>query len=123
MVRSQPGGIPDPDQPKYLYHGTPRSNRESILKHGLLRSKSDAYLTAKEMGEPDETNLGGGIYFDSVPETPSPTMDVWRVDVRGLNIESDDESQFAGNPEYEGHTWHAFYGDAIPPKRLTLLTR
>ena len=111
-----------PTPPDFLFHCTDRVKRASILTEGLLARMSDAFQAAKSLGVKDEDNLGSGIYFDSVSDYPGASIDVWKVDVRGLDIELDDQSQFDGDdPEWVGHVWWVLYNADVEPGRLTLL--
>lgn len=95
--------------PKVVYHGSSPENRQSILQHGLLASKSDA------------AQLGGHgvLFFDDKLDTQKG-IDEWEVNVEGLDLEPDDTTDISNNPDWEGHTWWAYYGD-IPPERLKLI--
>ena len=103
--------------PVLLYHVANTEDRQSIMQHGLLRSKSWAHMAAMERGDgitTDENPLGG-IFFASKPSYQR-AFDLWEVDVRGLYIEPDATT----DPEYPEDTWWVTY-EEITPQRLTLL--
>lgn len=90
-----------------LYHSAPTEYRDSVLRHGLLASKSSAY-------DPSDENLTGAIYFASKP-VRQPGFDLWQVNVSGLNIEEDYDQPDETDP------WFVIYGQDIPPDRLKLV--
>lgn len=54
------------EHPAVLYHYAPKSERESIQRHGILRSKSEAHQVAiEELGFTDDDGPFGGIFFAS----------------------------------------------------------
>lgn len=101
--------------PATLYHVSPIGNRESIIDHGLLLSKSEASAVSREMGEEVEA---GGIFFTNTLTHERPHMfDVWEVDVRGLELERDETTDH----DHLGEQWWVCYED-ISPDRLNLLS-
>ena len=85
-----------------LYHHAPKSERASIQRHGLLRSKSPAH----------------GIFFASkATDQVRWGIDTWKVDVRGLQLERDTTT----DPEDAADTWWVTYDEDISPDRLTLI--
>ena len=94
------------------YHSTDVSNRKSILKSGLLASKSDA------------AGLGGfgGVFFHTKLTPESRYTDTWEADLTGYDIEPDETTDISGNPEYDGDSWWVVYKD-VPPERLKLVTQ
>jgi hypothetical protein len=107
-----------PNPPRTLYHGAPRSARDSILKNGLLRSHSETAQLAKEYGEHGWENYGG-IFFAENPETTAnPQVDVWAVNTDGLTLERDETTDH----EHLGERWWVTYSDpVVEPWRLRLV--
>lgn len=104
--------------PPILYHSAPKSERESILRHGLLRSKSETDQLAIEQGEDLSAGPYGGIFFSTKPSDSSREFfDTWAVDVRGLHIEPDLTTDW---PEDNDPWWVSWDAD-IPPSRLRLI--
>lgn len=68
--------------PRFLYHGTDASRRQSIAEEGLLLSHSETAELAKEMGYPDWQTYGG-IFFSTVIHDITPLEDVWVLDTEG----------------------------------------
>lgn len=82
----------------FVYHHSPRENRDSISKDGLRLDR-------------DQTG-GGAIYFDEDPMPTGPNDDVWAVwrsDLKSLGRDHTDAPV--------GATWHVAYED-IPPTIL-----
>lgn len=96
-----------------LYHSSPPENRVSIGLLGLTLYLSEAAQTAKEMGDPDWMEAGS-VFFSSTPEDVA-AVDIWAVDVRGLDIEPDDTTECP----HDGETWWQLR-QPIPAARLTL---
>ncbi len=103
-------------QPSVLYHVAPTSERQSVMQHGLLRSKSYAHALAADMGIATSDDPIGGIFFASKP-IHQRNFDLWEVDVRGLHLEPDDTT----DPEDPEDSWWVTYEDDIPPIRLRLI--
>jgi len=94
------------------YHDTDVSNRESVLKNGLLTSMSDS---ARQGGY-------GSIFFHTKLTGESRYTDVWEADLAGYDIEPDTTTDISGNPEYEGDSWWVVYQD-VPSERLKLVRK
>jgi len=108
------------ETPSTLYHYSPRENRESIMQHGLMRSSSETAQIAKEMGEPNWHEAGGIFFSDTYekPENPE-AIDLWEVDVRGLNLERDETTDH----DHLGEKWYVDWeSESIAPERLNLLS-
>lgn len=87
------------------YHSTPTANRASILAHGLLRSKSYA------------AQCGGyGVLFFAAKAIAQEGIDLWAVDLTGLEIEIDDTG---GEPDQDDE-WFAVYEADVEPGRIRL---
>ena len=91
---------------RFYYHHTPSENRDSIRERGLLLSMSYSA----------QTGGYGAIYLTDKP-TYSEHIDVWRVDVSGLEVESDDTA--FGIENFPGESWYEVFSD-ISPERLRL---
>lgn len=78
--------------PHILYHASPRINRESIAERGL------------SIGA-DNTGFGAIFLTDTAPPC-SPLLDVYAVDIRGLDIELDTTTDAP-----DGECWYAVYED------------
>ena len=102
-----------------MYHATSMSNRESILSHGLLRSKSETAQLAKEMEELDWEKYGGIFLKTMIDEgNESNDVDVWEVVVDELILEKDETTE----PCDANDTWWVTWvDDVIPPERLRLI--
>lgn len=94
--------------PSILYHNSPKQNRSSILKNGLLAK----YDQTVELNQP---GVIGGIYLSNKP-TPSNNADTYEVDVSNLSIEDD----WTTVPEDETEHWYVVYSD-IQPNRIKLI--
>lgn len=92
-----------------LYHHASRENRESIRRFGLL-TKYDQ--TMVDSGDP---NVSRGIYLTNKPDFSNKWIDVWEVDVRGMDLQDD----WTTTPEDPYEKWHVVYQD-IPPAKLKL---
>ena len=101
--------------PEKLYHASSSENRDGIRKHGLLQSKSDAAITAAEMGE---AGLGSGVYFASKKPQQRSGIDVWELDTKGLPLERDETTE----PEDKTDNWWVHHEGDIPPARLKLVS-
>lgn len=106
----QAGTAPCPDR---VYHATAAANRQSILERGLLYTESDSY----QWGGP------GGVYFDIKYRDQSQYgIDIWAVDVRGLDLELDQDGLNLDTERgWEGHQWWVVWHTNIAPERLRLL--
>jgi RNA:NAD 2'-phosphotransferase (TPT1/KptA family)/8-oxo-dGTP pyrophosphatase MutT (NUDIX family) len=99
--------------PDVLYHGTSAANRASIRERGLLQSC-----------HPFADEGGCGIFFSAMPgRQPSPWLDTWQVDARGLSLVEDDTTDppAVADGGAEGDSWWVTYDEDIPPSRLTLI--
>lgn len=85
-----------------MYHVTNPEYRDSIQRDGLLIDK-------------DNTGQGGVFLADTMKPNGIPGMDIWKVDVSGLELEDD----WSGEPD-EGEQWYICFDD-IPPSRLNLV--
>jgi len=89
--------------PEILYHFSNPMNRDSILRHGLLRSNSRAMENA--------------IFFtDTVNPTEIGNSDVWAVNVKGLNLESDWTTE-----PFDKETWYVCFEKDVEPNRIKLI--
>jgi hypothetical protein len=104
--------------PTMLYHSAPTSDRDSIRKEGLLRSKSHAHRQAMAIGFTPEEGPFGGIFFASKPTNQTAHgIDTWAVNVQGLHLQSDDTT----DSDDAEDTWWVTYDEDVMPDRLTLL--
>lgn len=92
------------DHPRYYFHLTSRTNRESIQANGLEAGRS-----LKGRGFTDPRYMR--IYLDRQPWEPDATHDVWKVDTQGIHLRPD--------PELPDR-WAVCEQD-IPPDRLKLI--
>jgi hypothetical protein len=99
--------------PDFLYHHTTISNRDGILRDGLLQSMSDAARLATEMG----MEGGSGIYFCEMRPEDDPRCDVWKVDVRGLVLAPDETT----DPSDPDDVWWVHHAADVPAWRMELL--
>lgn len=105
------------DHPTILYHASNAADRESIMRDGLLRSRSEAHQTAMDGGFSEDEGPFGGIFFSSKIEQRKHGIDTWQVDVRGLHIQPDDTT----DPEDPDDTWWVTYDEDVSPERLKLM--
>jgi len=89
-----------------LFHHSPKSNRSSIKRHGLMQRYC-------RTGDGQSLPV---IYLTTKPDTHG---DVWAVDVTGLHLEPDYD---AHDPDEYGEWW-AYYDGDIPPSRLKLVRK
>jgi hypothetical protein len=94
-----------------MYHAAPTSCRASILARGLLRSLSEA--ERKDFDLDDSAHITGGIFLSSKKTSPSEFIDVWEVDVSGLDLYVDDTTE----PLEPDDSYWVVYSD-IPRSRL-----
>ena len=87
------------------YHSTPSENRDSILRQGLLASKSYAAATGGF----------GALYFSSKPSIQCG-MDCWAVDLNGLETEEDFCDSLPADEQ-----WVVVYASDIEPTRMSLV--
>lgn len=99
--------------PDFLFHHTLSSNRDNILHDGLLQPLSEAAQTAASMG----MEGGSGIFFCEKRPKDDPRVDIWRVDVRGLELFPDDTTE----PTDSNDTWWVFHSGDIGPERMEFL--
>ena len=90
----------------HYYHDSDVMNRESIMKHGL---STEFALAAHD-----------GIFFHTKLTQESRYTDVWEADLTGYDVEPDETTDIADNPEYEGDSWWVVW-QTIPPERLKLV--
>jgi hypothetical protein len=95
--------------PTELYHATASVNRDSIQKVGLILNATEGDAVH---------SITGGFFFCSKPPEPAEKIDVWVVDITGLNLQIDD-TDIPFDPE---DTWWVTYDrKVIEPWRLRLL--
>jgi hypothetical protein len=97
-----------------VYHAAPATCRASILSQGLVTSLPEADRQAFDLEE--SAHITGGIFFSSKRPTESEFIDVWEVDVSGLDLYVDDTTE----PLEPDDSYWVVYTD-IPPSRLKLL--
>jgi hypothetical protein len=90
-----------------LYHHTYSDLRGSIEREGLRRSYG-----ASACGHE-------AVFLTNVPSVQCEGLDIWIVDVSGLEIVEDQSSPGADIPV--GEDWFACYDQDISPDRLTLM--
>jgi len=90
-----------------LYHHSPRANRESIQRHGLLSTAGETYKN------------GGyaAVYLAKKAHSPTEDMDTWEVNTHGLHLTPDETTE----PDDPHDKWFEHSKD-IPPHRLKLVT-
>ena len=94
----------------HLYHGTSRDNRDSILQRGLLRP----------VIEESTEGYKGGVFFHTVlsdEDVRRESIDVWRVDVTGIELERDTTTEHE-----DADPWMVAWYQDVEPWRLTLCT-
>ena len=97
-----------------MYHAAPAICRTSILARGLVKSLSEAEREAFDLD--DSAHITGGIFLSSKKASASEFIDVWEVDVSGLDLYVDDTTE----PLEPDDSYWVVYTD-IPPSRLKLL--
>lgn len=99
--------------PKYMWHTAPSSKTKEIRRDGLKSRRGKVYLWDNEEN---------AKWFMSMHEEDGEDMTMWRVDVSGLKLERDPETEDMNHwstrfdPGEEGGGW--MHDGDIPPERL-----
>lgn len=105
---------------RYVYHCSPKENRESIMKNGLIPK-----------GSSESKEWGGLIYLDYPPVifatnkggdsvwTWRSGKDLWRIDTQGLNNKWWYDLNFFGNEDYQQK--HIMTFEPIPPSHIEMV--
>lgn len=96
---------------EWMYHHTPKENRESIREQGL-RPSNPYDPSIHELG-PEQAPEGVYLHDDPEDDRTSYGHDTWKVDTEGLSLRDDPDDP---NHEY-GFKYHP---NGIKPERLTL---
>jgi hypothetical protein len=89
-----------------LYHHTSATNRASISRLGLLRSKAWSA----------ETNILGGVFLTTQQVTVSRCCDTWEVNADGLTLEKDTTTD-----PFDGDTWFVAWYEDVAVTSLLLI--
>lgn len=103
--------------PRFLYHNTQSSNRDSIRENGLLLIHSETAEEALAAGDSvEQAAMAGGVFFSSKILPERDGFDTWVLDTDGLTLEPD-ETTDCPDPE---DSWWVIWDD-VPASRLVLL--
>lgn len=103
--------MPKPDGPQFLYHEAHLNDRDSIRSTGLRPGKEWSFGTGEKV--PAGVFLSpanSSEYSSSMHDASHYGYDRWRVDVSGLNVQTDPTQ-----PKSAKYT-----PDHVPPERIKL---